>query len=466
MMMQMQSSAFSLQAPSRRNRPANAVGKSCCSSGFCSHMQKNVTQVASFNQHAQKQQRGVFSGSRSHSVVVQASVAAPPRPVASTEKRTTLAQRHATLLEHFPSAMGVDDLMGRVEVALAGFGFTGDNSIAMTNLCRDEVTAVLKEKIEAVFGSSFNTNGLGGVLTCGVTGMGAGLSHSPVCNGGRERYVFFSFPHIAIDSSGEVGAIARPGRPKQSCACGALLKCLGELKGEGVEPSCKVPGVHDPLDPEYSILKQRLARRVRYEKMDVQSLTLPVLTKVAERTITDDLEYLIEKAVDPSRADYAVITGVQIHNWASELTPDGEVSMEFVAPSKAYTVVNGMKTYIDLPQVPSLSPRQLQAMSAKSLGGIEPTEIGPGMRGSVMSEVPLAYLIKKLGGDVQVKGESSSANASPAEISRDWPAWQARIRLDSGNNTVGALERDMNAPTMDSFEEQGPVLTSFKKTAA
>ena len=52
---------------------------------------------------------------------------------------------------------------------------------AMTNLCRDEVTAVLKDKIESVFGGSFNTNGLGGVLTCGVTGMGAGLSHSPIC---------------------------------------------------------------------------------------------------------------------------------------------------------------------------------------------------------------------------------------------------------------------------------------------
>jgi len=55
-------------------------------------------------------------------------------------------------------------------------------SAAMTNLCRDEVTSVVKDKIEAVFGSSFNTNGLGAVLTCGVTGMGAGLSHSPTCN--------------------------------------------------------------------------------------------------------------------------------------------------------------------------------------------------------------------------------------------------------------------------------------------
>jgi len=49
----------------------------------------------------------------------------------------------------------------------------------MTNLCRDEVTTILKDKIEAVFGGSFNTNGLGAVLTCGVTGMKAGLSHSP-----------------------------------------------------------------------------------------------------------------------------------------------------------------------------------------------------------------------------------------------------------------------------------------------
>jgi hypothetical protein len=51
---------------------------------------------------------------------------------------------------------------------------------AMTNLCRDEVTTVLKDKIEVVFGGSFNTNGLGAVLTCGVTGIKAVLSHSPV----------------------------------------------------------------------------------------------------------------------------------------------------------------------------------------------------------------------------------------------------------------------------------------------
>ncbi len=55
----------------------------------------------------------------------------------------------------------------------------------MVNLCRDEVTQAFKHKIDQVFGSSFSTHGLGGVLTCGVVGVGAGLSHSPVCEVGR-----------------------------------------------------------------------------------------------------------------------------------------------------------------------------------------------------------------------------------------------------------------------------------------
>jgi hypothetical protein len=47
------------------------------------------------------------------------------------------------------------------------------------NLCRDEICNSLKHKIQPIFGAPFNVHGLGGVLTCGVTGMGAGLSHAP-----------------------------------------------------------------------------------------------------------------------------------------------------------------------------------------------------------------------------------------------------------------------------------------------
>lgn len=98
--------------------------------------------------------------------------------------------------------------------------------------------------------------------------------------------MFFSFPHIAIDSEGKVGAIARPNRPGASAACGALIKTMLDLKEEGVDAAVSSPGAHDPLEPEYSILKSRIARRIKYEKMDISNMSLVDVTKVAERVIT------------------------------------------------------------------------------------------------------------------------------------------------------------------------------------
>ncbi len=45
---------------------------------------------------------------------------------------------------------------------------------------RKHVNSLNVLQIDMVFGNSFNVNGLGGVLTSGVLGIGAGLSHSPV----------------------------------------------------------------------------------------------------------------------------------------------------------------------------------------------------------------------------------------------------------------------------------------------
>lgn len=115
-----------------------------------------------------------------------------------------------------------------------------------------------------------------------AAGIGAGLSHSPVCSMGKERYVFFSFPHIGIDSTGVVGAIHRPGRANSSAACGALIAALAQIKASGLEEQVKKPGVHDPLDPEFSILKQRLARRIRFEGLDIETMDLVGMTKVRQ----------------------------------------------------------------------------------------------------------------------------------------------------------------------------------------
>jgi len=130
-------------------------------------------------------------------------------------------------------------------------------------------------------------------------------------------------------------------------------------------------------------------------------MSLADLTKVAERTITDDLECLIEKAVDVRKADFAVVTGVEIHNWAPELG-SGVPSLEFVAPAKVYTCVNGQYNYIDLMDIPSLTPRQLALMAEKSLGEVSAEDSGISGSGAVtatstISTIPDSYLAKRIG---------------------------------------------------------------------
>eukprot|EP00200_Dunaliella_tertiolecta_P007906 CAMPEP_0202374188 /NCGR_PEP_ID=MMETSP1127-20130417/5069_1 /ASSEMBLY_ACC=CAM_ASM_000462 /TAXON_ID=3047 /ORGANISM="Dunaliella tertiolecta, Strain CCMP1320" /LENGTH=415 /DNA_ID=CAMNT_0048971285 /DNA_START=57 /DNA_END=1304 /DNA_ORIENTATION=- len=353
------------------------------------------------------------------------------RPKQTEMQQHDLQERAKVIKQHFPKALALDDFISRAEVALAGYGFTGANSIAMSNLCRDESCIMLENRIESVFGSCFSTHGLGGVLTCGVVGIKAGLSHSPIA-GGKEQYVFFSFPHIAIDSAGEVGKISRPNRPGASCACGALNACLGSFKAEGLDVHCKGPGVHDPLDPELSILKQRLARRLRHEKKDVKELDLVGITQAAERTITSDLEYLIEKAVDPSKANYAVFTGVQIHNWAADVNTDaGAPSLEFISVGKSYVVINGERTYLDVSMVPSLAPRQLQLLAAASAGlaGDLPSS------NSVVQEIPRSVLMRCVGG-------ATGRSAEPVALSKPSDGWQQFVKTDF-------QDIHPNAPKMD-----------------
>jgi hypothetical protein len=52
----------------------------------------------------------------------------PAQPVRLPGK-DNVTDRYSTVLRYFPTALGVDDFIARVEVALCYFGFTGDNSI-------------------------------------------------------------------------------------------------------------------------------------------------------------------------------------------------------------------------------------------------------------------------------------------------------------------------------------------------
>ncbi len=96
--------------------------------------------------------------------------------------------------------------------------------------------------------------------------------------------------------------------------------------------------------------------------------------------------------------------GVQIHNWSSDLENPDIPSIEFVAPSKAFVVTNGEKHYVDLHRVPAMSPRQLKAMSGGKggSGGSATTDSAytSGDAGSMLVEIPHAYLMKRLGGAI------------------------------------------------------------------
>lgn len=58
--------------------------------------------------------------------------------------------------------------------------------------------------------------------------------------------MFLSFPHISVDAMGTLGAISRPGRPGQSCACGALNAALADIKATGLKANCRKPGGDKP----------------------------------------------------------------------------------------------------------------------------------------------------------------------------------------------------------------------------
>eukprot|EP00475_Leptophrys_vorax_P020090 TRINITY_DN2750_c0_g1_i4.p1 TRINITY_DN2750_c0_g1~~TRINITY_DN2750_c0_g1_i4.p1 ORF type:complete len:183 (+),score=22.39 TRINITY_DN2750_c0_g1_i4:118-666(+) len=165
------------------------------------------------------------------------------------------------------------------------------------------------------------------------------MSHSPefpcdVDGVNKERYIFFAFPHVSIGETGEVGSLLRRGRGKSSNACGALIAIRNDING-GTDAKMDVD------DPEYTLLRKKVLNKVPAKK----DLSLVQVTKAAMAAINDDLEKLISLTVDPATADYAVITGVQIHS--GNQVPGEEFRIErtcdYIAADKMYAVVRGQR---------------------------------------------------------------------------------------------------------------------------
>jgi hypothetical protein len=268
------------------------------------------------------------------------------KPAFPLGKRQAAPAAVETMDKHFPEAQIMEDFIHAIQEELFKQGFNKNNCIAMVNTCRDEVCRPIVNLIDEEFGQSFNIAGLGGLVNCGRTGFLAGMSHSPEhpCESDgnmRERYIFFAFPHISIGETGQEGSLLRRGRGKPSSACGALIavkEAAKSAKDESNEP-------YPPDDFEYTLLRRKVLSKKQAAATPDGGPSLVDVTKAALEVINEDLEYLISKTVDPATADYAVVTGVQIHSgWQLDGEPFRlDRTVDYIAPDKVYAVIRGEK---------------------------------------------------------------------------------------------------------------------------
>ncbi|MBI4653829.1 MAG: hypothetical protein HY752_02390 [Nitrospirae bacterium] len=205
------------------------------------------------------------------------------------------------LKRYFDRVYTEADFVKRTSEALSKLGFNADNSIASVCICRDEISQAMPALID-VWGEAFNLSSLAGMFFAGQTGLAAAMHHSPIADG-KERYVFYAVPHIAIDAEGHLGACKRTGRKEESTACGALNAFQKELSQGKLNLSM------DEIDIEQSLLKRRLLREIPYGHVP----DLLELTKITQKVVQKDIEYALNTIVDRRKSDYAVISGIQIH---------------------------------------------------------------------------------------------------------------------------------------------------------
>ena len=231
------------------------------------------------------------------------------------------------LSKYFDKVYTEIDFIKKTYYALEQLGFNNENTIAAKCICRDEISQSIRSVIKHMWGEAFNFSSLAGMFFAGKTGLTAAMHHAPIVDG-KERYVFYALPHIAINEEGRIGICKREGRAGESTACGALHAFQKELA------SGRVNLTMDNEDVEQSLIRMRLLREIPYGSVP----DLLELTKVARTVIQTDLENTIKKVVNTNKSNYAVVTGIQIHG------PSGN----YVWPSECYAVVNGERKDIAL----------------------------------------------------------------------------------------------------------------------
>lgn len=214
--------------------------------------------------------------------------------------------------DEFPGAVPASEFIATWHDRCVSAGFDADTALLAVGTCRDEVCFPFVAQLEALWGPAFQLGSLGGLLTIGRTGIGAVASHAPLEPGEPVRYVVVASTHIGVDSAGTFGYLRREHQEVSSRTCGALMAFRDELLTSRLRLG------YDPIDPEMSLLRQRVLTALVYG-----DIPEPVeLTQVVARVIDEDLRELLgwiqDAAVPEREVQTAVVTGVLIHTAAGD----------------------------------------------------------------------------------------------------------------------------------------------------
>jgi hypothetical protein len=214
--------------------------------------------------------------------------------------------------DEFPGAVPAPEFIATWHDRCVSAGFDADTALLAVGTCRDEVCFPFVAQLEALWGPAFQLGSLGGLLTIGRTGIGAVASHAPLEPGEPVRYVVVASTHIGVDSAGTFGYLRREHQEVSSRTCGALMAFRDELLTSRLRLG------YDPIDPEMSLLRQRVLTALVYG-----DIPEPVeLTQVVARVIDEDLRELLswiqDAAVPEREVQTAVVTGVLIHTAAGD----------------------------------------------------------------------------------------------------------------------------------------------------
>jgi len=245
---------------------------------------------------------GLRLGRKSQAAALKMSGAGDERVFSEASKLSADSKTYCQSLDElFPGAVAEEKFIENMSKVVMDVGFNPNTAINLVSTCRDEICRPFTEKLDSLWGESFNIASLGGFVFCGKTGFGAGMAHSPQADG-KERYIMWVAPHIAFGSDGPVGKIWRPGRDTISSACGALIALNGEIT------NAKLSVGLDPTDTEMSLLRQQVLGKLTYG----QQPNLVGITYAAHDCILDQVRATAKLAA-PKASEYIIISGIQIH---------------------------------------------------------------------------------------------------------------------------------------------------------